>query len=147
MVARGGKIFASGTAEDPIVFTAEADDVDNPSDLPGCTRPMGRRHHLRKRYNLNSEPGETPIEGIPTTEPRGLYGGSDDADNSGVFRYVSIRHGGTDIGAGNEINGLTMGGVGSGTFIEYVEVYNNKDDGFEWFGGTVNDERISRLRF
>ena len=94
------------------------------------------------RASLNSEPGETPIEGIPTTEPRGIYGGDDDGDNSGVFRYVSIRHGGTDIGAGNEINGLTMGGVGSGTVIEYVEVYNNQDDGFEWFGGTVNTKYL-----
>ena len=94
------------------------------------------------RASLNSEPGETPIEGIPTTESRGIYGGDDDSDNSGVFRYVSIRHGGTDIGAGNEINGLTMGGVGSGTVIEYVEVYNNQDDGFEWFGGTVNTKYL-----
>ena len=142
VVARGGKIFASGTAEDPIVFTAEADDVNNPSDLPLDARGLWGGVIILGNASLNSEPGETPIEGIPTTEPRGLYGGSDDADNSGVFRYVSIRHGGTDIGAGNEINGLTMGGVGSGTVIEYVEVYNNKDDGFEWFGGTVNTKYL-----
>ena len=142
VVARGGKIFASGTAEDSIVFTAEADDVDNPSDLPLDARGLWGGVIILGNASLNSEPGETPIEGIPTTEPRGLYGGSDDADNSGVFRYVSIRHGGTDIGAGNEINGLTMGGVGSGTLIEYVEVYNNKDDGFEWFGGTANTKYL-----
>ena len=110
VVARGGKIFAEGTADKPIVFTAEADDVSKPNDLP--------------------------------LDARGLWGGDDDSDNSGVFRYVSIRHGGTDIGAGNEINGLTMGGVGSGTVIEYVEVYNNQDDGFEWFGGTVNTKYL-----
>ena len=60
------------------------------------------------------------------------------SDSSGIIRYVSIRHGGSEIGAGNEINGLTMGGVGTGTIIEFVEVFANKDDGFEWFGGSVN---------
>ncbi|MEZ4799223.1 MAG: hypothetical protein R2809_05460 [Flavobacteriales bacterium] len=86
---------------------------------------------------LNSTPGETQIEGIPETEPRGIYGGSNDTDDSGILRYVSIRHGGTDIGAGNEINGLTLGGVGSGTVIEHIEVFANADDGMEFFGGTA----------
>ena len=142
VVARGGKIFASGTADAPIVFTAEADDTSDPNDLPLDARGLWGGVIILGNAGLNSEPGETPIEGIPTNEPRGIYGGSDDGDNSGVFRYVSIRHGGTDIGAGNEINGLTMGGVGSGTLIEYVEVFNNQDDGFEWFGGTVNSKYL-----
>ena len=142
VVARGGKIFASGTADAPIVFTAEADDAKDPNDLPNDARGLWGGVIILGNATLNSEPGETPIEGIPVNEPRGLYGGSDDADNSGVFRFVSIRHGGTDIGAGNEINGLTMGGVGSGTVIEYVEVFNNQDDGFEWFGGTVNTKYL-----
>jgi len=90
------------------------------------------------RASLNSSPGESAIEGIPTNEPRGLYGGTINDDNSGVLNYVSIRHGGTLIGGDNEINGLTLGGVGSGTTIEYVEVIGNKDDGIEWFGGTAN---------
>ena len=142
VVARGGKIFAEGTADKPIIFTAEADDVSDPNDLPLDARGLWGGVIILGKASLNSEPGETPIEGIPTTEPRGIYGGGDDTDNSGVFRYVSIRHGGTDIGAGNEINGLTMGGVGSGTVVEYVEVYNNQDDGFEWFGGTVNTKYL-----
>ena len=78
------------------------------------------------------------IEGIPVSDQNGLYGGSDAADNSGVIRYVSVRHGGSNIGAGNEINGITLGGVGTGTVIENVEVVANQDDGIEWFGGTVN---------
>ncbi|MEW6749440.1 MAG: T9SS type A sorting domain-containing protein [Candidatus Latescibacterota bacterium] len=138
IVARGGRIDAQGTAASPVIFTAEADDVASPSDLPRDARGLWGGVILLGRARLNSSPGETPIEGIPTTEPRGMYGGTDDADNSGVLRYVSIRHGGTDIGAGNEINGLTMGAIGAGTTIEYVEVYNNQDDGFEFFGGTVN---------
>ncbi|GIR12985.1 MAG: hypothetical protein CM15mP23_15600 [Cryomorphaceae bacterium] len=78
------------------------------------------------------------IEGIPTNVPFGQYGGNNDADNSGVITYVSIRHGGTEIGAGNEINGFTLGGVGSGTTINNVEVIANADDGIEFFGGTVS---------
>jgi hypothetical protein len=138
IVARGGKIFAEGTPTNPIIFTAEADDVSDPDDLPLDARGLWGGVIILGNAGLNSTPGESAIEGIPTNEPRGIYGGDDDDDDSGVFRYVSIRHGGTDIGAANEINGLTMGGVGRGTTIEYVEVFNNQDDGFEWFGGTVN---------
>ena len=148
IVTRGGKIYANGTASDPIVFTAESDDVNDPNDLPLDARGLWGGVIILGKASLNSTPGETAIEGVPVTEGRGLYGcdpagtGSkiacDDEDDSGVFRYVSIRYGGSDIGAGNEINGLTMGGVGSGTTIEFVEVFNNKDDGFEWFGGTAN---------
>src|SRR5690606_28161997 len=65
-------------------------------------------------------------------------GGNDSEDNSGVLKYISIRHGGANIGEGNEINGLTLGGVGKGTVIENIEVVANQDDGIEWFGGTVD---------
>lgn len=78
------------------------------------------------------------IEGIPASDPNGLFGGTNPSDNSGVIQYVSIRHGGANIGEGNEINGLTLGGVGSGTVIENIEIVANQDDGIEWFGGTVN---------
>ena len=66
----------------------------------------------------------------------------DDADDSGIIRYVSIRHGGYEFSSGKEINGLTLGGVGSGTIIDYVEVYANTDDGIEFFGGTVNTKHL-----
>lgn len=135
IVTRGAKIFANGTPTQPIIFTAEADDVNDPTDLPLDARGLWGGVILLGRARLNSTPGVTAIEGIPTTEPRGLYGGDDDEDSSGIMRYVSIRHGGTDIGAGNEINGLTFGGVGSGTLVEFVEVFANNDDGYEFFGG------------
>ncbi|MBR9919463.1 MAG: carboxypeptidase regulatory-like domain-containing protein [Bacteroidetes bacterium] len=134
IIARGGTIMAEGTKDDPIVFTYEGDAGNSSAQLRG---QWGGLIVLGKA-TLNSTPGETAIEGLPTGEPRGLYGGSEDDDNSGVIRYVSIRHGGTNIGADNEINGLTLGGVGRGTTIEYVEIVANKDDGIEWFGGTVN---------
>jgi len=78
------------------------------------------------------------IEGIPADDQNGLYGGDIANDDSGVLKYVSIRHGGSNIGEGNEINGLTLGGVGSATTIENIEIVSNQDDGIEWFGGTVN---------
>jgi len=81
---------------------------------------------------------EAQIEGIPADDTFGLYGGNDPSDNSGVIRYVSVRHGGAVIGENNEINGITLGGVGNGTVIENIEVVANSDDGIEFFGGTVN---------
>ncbi len=142
IVARGGKIYAEGTADRPIIMTAESDDVSNPVDVAYDTQGLWGGLIVLGRATINVVGGENNIEGIPTTEPRGLYGGNDDDDDSGVIRYVSIRHGGAEIGEGNEINGLTLGGVGRGTTIEYVEVYANKDDGFEWFGGTVNGHHL-----
>jgi len=146
IVARGGKIFAEGLPTQPIIFTAESDNLDG--NLPLDANGLWGGVIILGNSSLNSEPGTTIIEGIPTTETRGLYGcgdafDCDEEDDSGVFRYVSIRYGGSEIGAGNEINGLTMGGVGSGTTIEFVEVFNNQDDGFEWFGGTVNTRFLS----
>lgn len=146
IVAQGGRIIADGTARNPIIFTAEADDVDDPDDIllssPTASRGLWGGVILLGRASINTATGTNNIEGIDaTTEPRGIYGGGsnpDDDDNSGVLRYVSIRHGGAVIGADNEINGLTMAGVGRGTTIEHVEVFYNQDDGFEWFGGTVN---------
>ncbi len=75
---------------------------------------------------------------FPPSDLNGLYGGTDPLDNSGSITYISIRRGSANIGEGNEINGLTLGGVGSGTTIQNVEIIANQDDGIEWFGGTVN---------
>ena len=85
---------------------------------------------------------EFQIEGIPASETNGLYGGNDPSDNSGIIQYISIRHGGAEIGEGNEINGLTLGCVGYGTTINHIEVVGNVDDGVEFFGGTVNASEL-----
>jgi len=142
VVARGGKIYANGTAGAPVIFTAQSDNVDDATDMPLDARGLWGGVILLGRAETNTADSTGHIEGIPTTEPRGTYGGSLDTDNSGVMRYVSIRHGGTNIGEGNEINGLTFGAVGSGTTIEHIEVFNNQDDGYEWFGGTVNTKYL-----
>ncbi|NJL74532.1 MAG: choice-of-anchor C family protein [Saprospiraceae bacterium] len=86
---------------------------------------------------------QTFIEGIPSTEPRINYGGTNAADNSGVMKYISIRHGGSVLAADNEINGLTLGGVGNGTEVDYIEIFATEDDGIEIFGGTVNVKHIA----
>ncbi|MDZ7714620.1 MAG: hypothetical protein U5J95_00255 [Balneolaceae bacterium] len=145
IVARGGKIQANGTAEDPIIFTSVADNISigelTSPNLNPTTRGLWGGVIILGNARTNT--AETKVvEGLPVEEERAQYGGDDDSDNSGTFRYVSIRHAGTDIGAGNEINSLTMGGVGSGTTIEYVESIANVDDGFEWFGGTVNSKYL-----
>lgn len=87
------------------------------------------------------------IEGIPSTASvfvAGLdrFGGFDADDNSGILKYASIRHGGSNLAANSEVNGLTCGAIGKGTTISYVEVYGNTDDGFEFFGGTVNPDHL-----
>ena len=140
IVANGATINANGTSAAPIIMTYENDPLDGTTPL--STQGEWGGLIVLGDASLNSTPGSTQIEGIPTTETRGLYGGSNDADNSGTIKYVSIRHGGTDIGAGNEINGFTLGGVGSGTTIDYVEVIANADDGVEFFGGTANTKHL-----
>jgi hypothetical protein len=88
------------------------------------------------------------LEGVavPTTPgPLTFYGGVEPHDTSGVVRYVSVRHAGVEIAANNELNGVSLAGVGDGTIYEYVEVYNNFDDGHEWFGGTVNGNHLVTL--
>ena len=139
IIARGATLTAEGTGTEPIIFTFDDDPLDG-STQPTTSKRWGGLLMLG-RAGLNSTPGETAIEGIPTTETRGLYGGGsapDHADNSGSLKYVSIRHGGFVIGSNNEINGLTLGGVGSATKLAYIEVVGNEDDGVEFFGGTAN---------
>ncbi len=138
IVARGGKLFAEGTAEAPIIFTAEDDDVTVPDDLTPADKGLWGGVLILGRATINVGGGENAIEGLPPEDPRNFYGGTDDEDDSGVLRYVSIRHGGDIFGTDNEINGLTMGAVGRGTTIEYIEVFANQDDAYEWFGGTVD---------
>ena len=141
IIARGGKISAEGTPQDPIIFTVEGDDLEG--SIPVHSKGLWGGLIILGRGHLNLDGEETHIEGIPSSESRGLYGGTLDDDDSGILRYVSIRHGGTDIGSGNEINGLTLGGVGSGTQIDHIEIISNQDDGIELFGGNVNLKYIA----
>ena len=144
IVAKGGKIMAEGTSDKPIIFTTLLDNIEvgeqTGTNLDETDVSKWGGLILLGKAKISAKVGdtETQIEGIPADEDYGKYGGSDDADNSGVLKYVSIRHGGTLIGEGNEINGLTLGGVGTGTTIDYIEIVANLDDGIECFGGSVN---------
>lgn len=148
IVARGGKLMAEGTASEPIIFTSTSDNIsvgqtegtnlsENDRGLWGGLIVLGNAP-----CSFSGDVAELQIEGIPADDTFGLYGGNSASDNSGVIKYVSIRHGGALIGEGNEINGLTLGGVGSGTVIDHVEVVANVDDGIEFFGGTVNASNL-----
>ncbi len=144
IIARGGRIEATGTAAKPIIFTAELDDLNSTTDLTATDNQLwGGVIILGKApigSNIDAGVGfpQTGIEGVPSTELRALYGGTDPEDDSGIFTYVSIRHGGSILASDNEINGLTIGGVGSKTIMHHIEVFANKDDGIEIFGGTLN---------
>lgn len=151
LIARGGTIMAEGTADLPIIFTSVADEI-TPEDvaagnivspnLDPTINGLWGGILILGRAPISADAESVQIEGIPPSDTNGLYGGTIDDDNSGIMRYISIRHGGTDIGDGNEINGLTLGGVGSGTTLEYIEIVANKDDGIEPFGGSVNVSNI-----
>ncbi len=144
IVARGGKIMAEGTEEAPIIFTSILDNIaigqKAGTNLERTDNQLWGGLILLGSAPISAEEGDTEasIEGIPADDSFGLYGGDNVADNSGTLKYVSLRHGGSLIGDGNEINGLTLGGVGTGTTIDYVEIFATLDDGIEFFGGTVN---------
>jgi len=142
IVARGGRLIAEGTSSAPIIFTSVADEI-MPGELlspnvDSAVNGLWGGLIVLGNAPISASSASMQIEGIPATDPNGLYGGANAADNSGVIRYVSIRHGGANIGEGNEINGLTLGGVGSGTTIDHIEIVSNQDDGIEWFGGSVD---------
>jgi hypothetical protein len=129
VVSRGGKLMADGKKDEPILFTSPLPaGARNPGDWGGIIL-------LGKASNFKG--ANVTIEGL-ADKPENQYGGTDDADSSGVLRHARIEYSGFELSADNEINGLTLGSVGSGTVVEKVMVSNTLDDGFEWFGGTVN---------
>lgn len=148
VIARGGKINACGTAAKPIIFTSILDNI-KVGEKSGTNLTKEDREKWGGLIVLGYAPisakdgdTESQIEGIPADVEEGKFGGSNPADNSGSICYVSIRHGGSLLGGDNEINGLTLGGVGNGTKIENIEIVGNLDDGVEFFGGTVNLKNV-----
>jgi hypothetical protein len=140
IVTRGAKINATGTVDKPIVFTsALAAGARSQGDWGGVI--------LLGKAPVN-QGNDVKIEGglvQPTNKDEKayiFYGGTDVADNSGTMKYVRIEFAGIAYSVDNEINGLTMGGVGSGTTLDYIQVYRSGDDAYEWFGGTVNAKHL-----
>lgn len=152
-VTRGGKLIADGTRENPIIFTAEGDNLDG--NIPPTQTALWGGVVIMGNARINtannvagnaSTPKYDAYEGVELQDgvplPEHRFGGDNDADNSGVLRYVSIRHAGRIFQQNAELNCLTMGAVGSGTVLEYVETFAGSDDGFEWWGGTVNSKYL-----
>lgn len=134
IITRGAKIDAQGTADAPIVFTSNAAAGGRSQGDWGGVILLGKAPN-----NLGTS---IAIEGISDATDKGKHGGTDPADNSGTMKYVRIEYAGIPLSPDNEINGLTFGSVGSGTTIDYIEVYRSGDDAYEWFGGTVNAKHL-----
>ena len=152
VIAKGGKINAVGTAEKPIIFTDANDQIVYANGTTSPNRSLSDKGLwgsiiLLGNGVVGAANGEANIEGVVSGYEFTKYGGSDNADNSGVMKYVSIRHTGTAVSPGNELQGLTMGGVGSGTTIENIELIGSEDDGIEIFGGAVNVSNLVIANF
>ena len=138
VVTRGTQILANGTADKPVVFTSDASTPQR-GDWGGVVI-LGK---ARTNASFNGQAGVGEIEGgVNNAEGLGLYGGTDDNDNSGVLKYVRIEYAGYAFLPDKELNGLTLGGVGRGTTIDNVQVSYANDDSFEWFGGTVDAKHL-----
>jgi hypothetical protein len=138
VITRGSKINAQGTAANPIVFTSgEAVGNRAEGDWGGVV--------ILGAGMLNQPGGVANIEGIAVSSDT-EYGGSNDNDSSGVFSYVRIEFPGIPLAPNKEINGLTMGGVGSRTVINHVQISFSGDDAFEWFGGKVDVKYLIAFR-
>lgn len=126
-IERGAKINAAGTAENPIVFTSNA-----------ATPAAGQWGGLVICGDARTNKGANA-----QAEVAGLtYGGSNDADNSGVLSHIIIEYSGNKINDESEFNGLTFYAVGSGTTVNNIFINQVSDDGVEWFGGSVNAENL-----
>lgn len=147
-IARGSRIVADGTKDKPIIFSAVRDLRDNQATeadrgLWGGVQINGNgltnkcSDADRQATSTNPHNCHVTSEGRPAS-----YGGNNNEESSGVLRYVQIRHAGFEVVDGDELNGLTLNAVGSGTTLEYVQVYTTLDDGFEMFGGAVDMKNV-----
>jgi YDG domain/MBG domain (YGX type)/Bacterial Ig-like domain (group 2) len=134
IVTRGAKIKAEGTQCNPIVFTS--------NQAPGARTPGAWGGVILLGKAKNNLGTNSIIDGLDNADARNYHGGNDDEDNSGILKYVRIEYSGYVLSANNEINGLTMGSVGNGTTLDYVQVSHGDDDAFEWFGGSVNAKHL-----
>jgi len=131
VITTSATIDAQGTAALPIVFTSSAaTGARAEGDWGGLV--------LLGLATINPVGGTAQIEGFPPTETRVGYGGTDDTHNCGTLRYVRVEFAGFQLAPGNELNGISVGGCGSDTTFDFLEVHKGADDGMEMFGGTAN---------
>ncbi len=135
VIQRGSRILAEGTLEAPIVFTSSKEEGSRArGDWGGVI--------INGRAPVNSCADQEVACEAFGEGGTGFYGGGDPDDNSGVLRYVRVEFAGSLISPDNELNGLGLQGVGSGTTLDFIQVHMGKDDGVEFFGGTVNFKHI-----
>jgi len=133
IVTRGATLFSRGQENAPVVFT---------SNQPEGSRAAGDWGGVVMLGSAPVNLADARIEGVPHGEPRGAFGGQDPGSSCGVMEYTRIEFAGFEVYANNELNGLTLGGCGSGTIIRHVQVHRALDDGIEVFGGTVDLKHI-----
>lgn len=153
IVDQGGRLLAEGTAAEPIIFTSvndgiEVGETESTLELADAGQWGGVILLGRAPISVSGQSGTASIEGIPANLSYGTYGGDDPVDEfapgqgGSKLNFLSIRFSGVALVQDGEIQGLTLGGVGSATSIKNIEIYSNKDDGVEWFGGNVNVENL-----
>jgi hypothetical protein len=135
IITRGSKIMAEGSANAPIIFSSEDDNYDGTGEWGGVIL-----HGYAQHNTCGTDP--TVACNVDSEGESGFAGGYNNADNSGVLKYVIVAEGGYEFAPGNEINGISFVGVGSGTVVDYIQVHNNKDDAIEMYGGTVNMKHL-----
>ena len=149
IIEKGGSLLAEGSATAPITFTAFNPTVSSSSSVSTDSTSADTVLETRGKWGGLILLGNAPTNVATSTQIEGItgytYGGSNPTESSGSLQYVRVWHGGAIVGANNEINGITFGGVGSGTVVDHCEVAFNVDDGFEFFGGTVNVKYLSVL--
>lgn len=143
LITRGSKIMANGTADAPIVFSSDDTGYDGSGEWGGLIIHGYGLHNECEYVGVGPTPPAADVAcNVDAEGESGLAGGHDNTDDSGVLNYVVVTEGGFEFAVGNEINGISMVGVGSGTEIDYVQVNNNADDGVEFFGGAVSAKHL-----
>jgi hypothetical protein len=148
VIAKDAKIFADGNKTNVAEASYNPDStiVFGPDPAVATPVPGDFGGVILLGKAPTNQPTTTTIEGIPTSPPADVtYGGTVSADNSGVIRFARIEYAGFVLSPDNEINGLTLGGVGSGTTLSHIQVSFSNDDSFEFFGGTVNADHLIAL--
>ncbi len=167
-VCRGARIYVNGTKDRPVVMTSSGDNLTSWHE--GCNEwgnltlmgnalisgshyggvaqsyQDGATASIHSNTKLPDGMNKKQMEGLTAAfpgDPKVLYGGSDDDDNSGALHYLSLRYGGKVIGLANELNGLSMGAIGRETDVDHIDIMNNVDDGIETWGGTVNYKYVN----
>ena len=138
VVSRGSQIEAMGSASAPVIMTSFADVL---GDEVGAGQWRGMVILGNAPSNKCPTTGECSLQ-VEGVQEGAVFGGTDETDDSGILNYLVVKYAGFEVAPDNELNGITFGGVGSGTEVDYLQVHANADDGVEFFGGNVNVKHL-----